>query len=299
MARFAKLLATFVAGAVLTVGCGSAPPGPSILDGDTGSSDSSGGDGGSDQGSAGTNGTGAGTGTGTNGTGAGTGTGTAGTGAGSSGTSMVQEATFVVTLAEPALDINLMDALEVDVSVAPNGYKGDVALAVTDPGGMVTAELVDKSVTLDGQTTVITKLKLSTASATPPGDVKFVVSAAVANGTKTADGSATVHSDITITIPAGVNGMSGTGSFGDYPIKITAPANISDQNPVIVRFYNADTKNHQIHAGNNGQGFPHDPGPIAPNSMDGLVRSVNSGGTFDFYLHDQGSPINQGRIQIQ
>jgi hypothetical protein len=300
-ARSFKLLATLVASAAIAVGCGSDPTGHSIFD--TGGA---GGAGGGSQGPGGLGGS-SGNGNPTSGTGktaASSGT-TSGSGTSTSG-SGIQQANFTVALESAALDIDLAATISVNVTVKPNGYVGPVNLQVTDLGpDVVTAKLASPSVTLDGATNAVVKLTLTTLASTPPQAVKFTVSAIVANGTKTADGALTVHSAITFTIPAGVDGMEGTQgnpntkAFGSYPAQLVAPANLSGANPVTVRFFNADNKAHQIHAGNNAQGFPHDPAPIGPNSMDNLVRSVNAKGTYDFYLHDEGSPLNVGRIVIQ
>ena len=88
-------------------------------------------------------------------------------------------------------------------------------------------------------------------------------------------------------------------AFGPYPIKIIAPANLSSSNPITVYFKNDDTVSHEIHADNATQGFGHDPGSFGAGQMDPYVRQVNAAGTFDFYLHDQGSPITIGRLFVQ
>ena len=47
------------------------------------------------------------------------------------------------------------------------------------------------------------------------------------------------------------------------------------------------------------QGFPHDVMPIPPNSMSSNVREVNSAGTYNYYLHDEGAAETVGQIVIQ
>ena len=113
-----------------------------------------------------------------------------------------------------------------------------------------------------------------------------------------------MQSVITIHIPAGVNSNGGTitnpvtTAYGPYPIKIAAPAAIATH-PVVVYFMNDDSVAHEIHADNPDQGFGHDPGPFNAHTMDPYVRKVIAGGTFDFYLHDQNSPITVGLVEIQ
>lgn len=300
LVRPLPILAALLTGAVITLGCSSETPGQSPF-GDSGGGGTDPGAGGSTGSSNPTTGSGSGS-----GAGAGSGAGS-GAGATSSSSGGVQQASFTVALQAAAIDIDLDTSLDVNVTVKPNGYKGAVTLDVTGLGAGVTGKLGTTTLNLDGATNATTKLTLTSGISTAPGDMPFTVSASamVANGTKTTNGTLTVHSAITITIPQGVDGMEGTQAspntqaFGPYPMKITAPANLSAASPVTVRFYNADGKSHQIHAGANAQGFPHDPAPIAPNSMDGLVRNVNAKGTYDYYLHDEGSPLNVGRIIIQ
>lgn len=255
-------------------------------------------------GSGGESGSGASNGTAGNGAEGGTSS-TGGSGAGGGGVSP-QPATFTVSIDKPAVSINLLDKKDLVVSVQPNGYKGSVALSVDDLSGAgVKAELASATVMLDGVTTATTALTLTTVSSSKPGSADFKVSGTVDTGTKIGSSTLTVVSDITIVIPKGVNGLGGTAdnpvmdAFGPYPINIAAPAGMSAQNPVTVRFYNADTIPHQIHGGKPDEGFPHDSGDIAPMSMSKLVREVNTPGTYGFYLHDQNAASTIGRIVIQ
>ena len=113
-----------------------------------------------------------------------------------------------------------------------------------------------------------------------------------------------MQSVITIHIPAGVNNTGATitnpntTAFGPYPIALTPPANFGSSSPIVVYFKNDDNVSHEIHADNPQQGFGHDPGPFGAGQMDPYVRKVIAGGTFDFYLHDQNSPITVGRVFI-
>ena len=114
-----------------------------------------------------------------------------------------------------------------------------------------------------------------------------------------------MQSVITLHIPSGVNNTGATVSnpnstaFGPYPVTITAPANLSESNPITVNFYNDDSVSHEIHADAQAQGFGHDPGSFGAGKMDPYVRKVNTAGTYDFYLHDQGNPLTIGRIFIK
>jgi hypothetical protein len=217
-----------------------------------------------------------------------------------------QQATFTVALDTATPQIDLDDTLEMTVTVSPKGYQGYVNLAINNLGnGGITGAFSAKKIALDGVTDVTVKLTLTTMSSTPPGALDFSVSGAVATGAKAATATLTVKPAITIVIPKGANQLGGTDTnpykmaFGDYPMNIIAAQNLSAQSPLTVRFFNDDDVAHEIHAANQTQGFPHDPGPIAAHSMDGLVRKVNAKGLYDFYLHDQGKAITIGRLAVQ
>jgi len=217
-----------------------------------------------------------------------------------------QQATFLVSLGTTSPQIELDDTLELTVTISPKGYEGSVNLSINNLGnGGITGAFSSKKITLDGVTNVNVKLTLTTMSSTPPGSLDFSVSGTVATGAKTATATLTVKPAITIIIPKGANQLGGSPTdpykmaFGDYPMNVIAPQGISGQNPLTVRFYNDDDVSHEIHAANQSQGFPHDPGGIAPHTMDSLVRKVNAKGLYDYYLHDQGKAITVGRLAVQ
>jgi plastocyanin len=191
------------------------------------------------------------------------------------------------------------------VSVAPNGYSGSVALSLgTLPVG-VTGTFDHASLSLDGTTTATAILTVRTDTSTAPGTVSLAIDASASGTTKSAAVSLAVESKITLHIPAGVDSMGGTvqnpvmTAYGPYPIQITAPQGLSSASPVVVYFMNDDSVSHEIHADASGQGFGHDPGPFGGGTMDPYVRKVNTAGTYDFYLHDQGQAITIGRIEIK
>jgi hypothetical protein len=193
----------------------------------------------------------------------------------------------------------------VGVSIVPNGYMGTVQLAPGSLPSGVTAKLDHTTLSLDGSTTATAVLTLDTDTSAPPGTAAIDVDVTAAGATKSATVSLQVESTITIHIPAGVDNNGGTSqnpvtnAYGPYPIQITAPQNLSSQNPITVYFFNDDSVSHEIHADSAAQGFGHDPGPFGPSSMDPYVRRVNTAGTYDFYLHDQNAQSTIGRIVIQ
>jgi hypothetical protein len=231
---------------------------------------------------------------------------TAATTTSASGGGVSQQATYTISFDTSAPAVDLDDAVEMMITVSPNGYVGSISLTINNLGnGGITGEFSSTKVTLDGSTDAEIKLTLTTMSSTPPGDLAFSVSAKVATGVKTANATLTVRPAITIVIPKNANGLGGTQNdpykmaFGDYPMNVIAAKDISAQKPLTVRFFNDDDVPHEVHAANQSQGFPHDPGPIAAHSMDGLVRKVNSKGLYDFYLHDQNAPKTIGRLAVQ
>jgi hypothetical protein len=210
-----------------------------------------------------------------------------------------------ITLDQMTVSMQLLATATVRVSVAPNGYSGTVDLtAGTLPSG-VTAAFDKPTLTVEGETAATATLTITTATSAAPGSVPLSVSVTAGGATQSTAVSVTVESTITLHIPSGVNQSGATVSnpnttaYGPYPITIVAPAGISAQNPVTVYFQNDDTVSHEIHGDDTAQGFGHDPGPFGAGKMDPYVRKVNSTGTYDFYLHDEGAPLTPGRVFIQ
>jgi hypothetical protein len=199
-----------------------------------------------------------------------------------------------------------MDSASAHLTVAPNGYTGSLSLAAgTLPAG-VTVAFDKTTLAFDGETSETAVLTVTTATDAMSGDLSIDVDATADGMTKTATLAVTVQPSITLHIPAGVNDTGAstsnpnTTAFGPYPITLaTPPGGLSSSNPITIYFMNDDTVSHEIHADNAGQGFGHDPGPFGGGQMDPYVRKVDAAGTFDFYLHDQGSPKTVGRIFIQ
>ena len=214
---------------------------------------------------------------------------------------------LAVTVDQSTLKSQLMASSTVHVTVAPNGFTGMATLALGSMPSGVTGTFDNAQVALDGRTAATATLTLKTADSAAPGDtnIEVDVSGTGANPGKTTL-ALTVQSIITVHIPMGVNNMGGTISnpvttaYGPYPMKLAEPpGGISAQNPVTVYFVNDDSVSHEIHASDDQEGFAHDPGPIPPMSTDSLVRNVNTAGSYNFYLHDQGAPITVGLITIQ
>ena len=224
---------------------------------------------------------------------------------GSSGGSMASPPNLGVSLDQTTVQSQLMAETVIHVSVAPNGYSGSVQLQTAAMPTGVTAAFNPAMVMLDGSNPGTAQLTLTTDSSAPPATASIEVDATAVGTTARATMSLEVQSVLTIHIPMGVNNNGGstgspvTGAYGPYPIKVTAPANISDQTPVTVYFMNDDVVSHEIHADSPGQGFGHDPGPFGAMTMDPYVRKVNAVGSYDFYLHDQGGPSTLGLLEIQ
>ena len=210
-----------------------------------------------------------------------------------------------VSLDQTTVQSQLMARAVLHVSVAPNGYSGSVQLQTAAMPTGVTAAFNPASLTLDGSTAGTAQLTLTTDSSAPPATASIEIDATADGTTARATMSLEVQSVLTIHIPMGVNSNGGstgrpvTSAYGPYPIKVTAPANISDQTPVTVYFMNDDASPHEIHADSPGAGFGHDPGPFGAMMMDPYVRHVNAVGSYDFYLHDQGGPSTLGLLEIQ
>jgi hypothetical protein len=215
-----------------------------------------------------------------------------------------QTASYAVSLDNVAGNVNLLASTSFVVTVAPNGFKGMVALATMGLPSDVVASFDNSALTLDGASNATAKLTLTTATSTKPGPTSFSVVGESEAGSQSTSATLTVASQLVIHVPAGVDQNGGSqnnpvmDAFGGYPIMITAPANMSST-PVTIKFYNDDNVPHEIHASSPGAGFPHGNGPFDPQTFEGTRRNVTMKGTYDFYLHDQGGPSTVGRIVIQ
>jgi plastocyanin len=273
------LLCAFVS--MITIACQDQPT--SLLDGDGGSS-SNGNNGGAGEGGSPT---------------------TSNGGSSSSGDGgnepIPQTADFVITAAGSA-DIELRDSTDVSLTIAPNGYMGVVSLSLMNVPGDVDASVSPMSVTLDGTSDETVTVTVTSASNSESGAFAISVLGTVPEGQASGDVAVTIEPVITITIPQDLAGYASnpadTTAFGDYPTVIKAPANISEANPVTVKFFNDDTAPHEIHADQDGAGFGHGQGSIAPGSFDPVVRQVNQTGEFGYYPHDIGTTI-LGMIVIE
>jgi hypothetical protein len=227
-------------------------------------------------------------------------------GASSSSGSSMPAVMLNVSVDQGTISSQLMASSTVHVSVAPNGYSGSATLSVASLPTGVTGTFDNATVSLDGSASATATLTLKTADSATPGPANVEVDATAGGMTFKTTIALTVESAITVHIPVGVNNMGGTTSnpvttaYGPYPIKIAEPVGgISSSNTVDVYFFNDDSVSHEIHASDDQEGFAHDPGSIAPMSQDKLVRHVNTAGSYNFYLHDQGAPITVGLITIQ
>ncbi len=220
--------------------------------------------------------------------------------------SPAQSASFTISVDKPQASLDLADTVVVNVSITPNGFHGAVDLAMATMPPDVTASFATTAFTLDGTTVATTALTIATTVSTATGaDALSVTATSSGTGDATTPIALTVNAALTITVPANVDNNGGTtadpvtNAFGPYPMNIKAPANLSTSNTLTIRFYNADTVAHEIHASSPQQGFAHDPGPFPAMSMDPFIRHVNATGTYDFYLHDQGAAKTIGRLVIQ
>lgn len=217
---------------------------------------------------------------------------------------------FDIMLDKTAVDVELRNAVDVQVTVAPKNFTGAVTVDVTGMSAGVTFKLATATLNVSGTTGATTLLTIMTKSDVAPALNSLMVKATSGANTATTPLAVTVKPLITITIPTNVDALKGTAgnpsknAFGDFPVLITAPANIA-ATPVEVRFLNRDSAPHCIHAGQAGAGFPHDPvtngvcnALTAKDQIDAQKRLVTAVGTYGYYLHDQGD-LTEGSIKIQ
>jgi hypothetical protein len=232
----------------------------------------------------------------------GTGGSSSATGTGGDGGGSTQTASFEVSVDDDAPQLELRATTTLTVSIAANGYQGDVLLHVDGLPADVDAQLSSSSVTLAGSGTETVGLTLTSASTTTTGTFAFQISGTSPDGTKSAPANLEVMPVITITIPKNLNDFSSdpadTTAFGDYPLMVKALPVMDATHTITVKFYNDDTTGHEIHADQGTEGFGHGTGDIAPGSFDSVVRKINTADTYDYYPHDIGTSII-GRIIVQ
>ncbi len=223
-------------------------------------------------------------------------------GAGSSGGGGedVVPATFTLSVDGDAPVLELRDSATITVTIDADGDVGTVSLVVEGLPGDVTATVDDTVDVSDGTQTAL--VELSSASSTVTGTFDFTVRATAAGSEETAAGQVVVEPVITIYIPQNLDGLQenppNTTAFGAYPTTLTAPPNLSGDNPVTVRFFNQDAVPHQIHAGDQN-GFDHSQADIPANGYDPMDRRVTAAGTYDYYPHDCCGQSILGRIVIE
>lgn len=266
------MLSAFVS--ITTIACQEQPT--SLLDGDGGSSESGSNGGNGDGGSPTTSDGGS-------------------SSSGDGGSAPIpQTADFEITAASSA-ELELRASTDVSLTIAPNGYTGVVSLSLMNVPGDVDASVSPTSIALDGTSDESITLTVTSASNSESGSFAISVVGTVPEGTASGDVSVTIEPVITITIPQNLESFASSPAdmtaFGDYPTVIKAPANISGANPVTVKFFNDDTVPHEIHADQDGAGFGHGQGPIAPGAFDPVVRNINQSGEFGYYPHDIGTTI--------
>ncbi len=222
-----------------------------------------------------------------------------------------QSGSFTVLTASPSADVELRNVTQpLLVTVAPTGFSGAVSLSVTGLPAGVTASFDKSSVTVSGTTGASAQLTLTTKSDVISGAIKLSVVATSGATTATAPLTLNVKPVLTIAIPMNVDAMKGTPgnastkAFGDFPIVVSATANLSAA-PIVVKFLNKDSSGHCIHASNMNQGFPHDPSNngvcnalTQKDQFNATARAINATGTYKFWLHDQGD-LTEGAVKVQ
>ena len=222
-----------------------------------------------------------------------------------------QTQSFQVMTDKTSYNVELRSNVVVQVTIAPQGFTGTVNLAVTGLSTGVTGAFNPPSVSVSGTTGATSMLTLTTLESVLPATTPFTVTATSGASTANAAPSLVVMPQITIQIPtnvaakAGTSGNPSTDAFGNYPIVINAPANLSTTNPIVVKFLNNDSSPHCIHASNATQGFPHDAVTngvcntlMQKGQFDQTAHNVNTKGSYLFYLHDEGDTTD-GMVKVQ
>ncbi len=222
-----------------------------------------------------------------------------------------QTQSFQVMTDKTSYSVELRSTVVVQVTIAPQNFTGTVNLAVSGLSTGVTGAFNPTSVSVSGTTGATSMLTLTTLESVLPATTPFTVTATSGSSTATSAPSLDVLAQITIQIPtnvaalAGTSGNPSTNAFGNYPIVLNAPANLSTTNPLVVKFLNNDSAPHCIHASNATQGFPHDAVTngvcntlMNKGQLDQTAHNVNTKGSYLFYLHDEGDTTD-GMVKVQ
>lgn len=222
-----------------------------------------------------------------------------------------QTQSFQIMTDKTSYSVELRSTVVVQVTIAPQGFTGTVNLAVSGLSTGVTGAFNPTSVSVSGTTGATSMLTLTTLESVLPATTPFTVTATSGASTATSAPMLDVLAQITIQIPtnvaalAGTSGNPSTNAFGNYPIVLTAPANLGTANPLVVKFLNNDSAPHCIHASNATQGFPHDAVTngvcntlMNKGQLDQTAHNVNTKGSYGFYLHDEGD-TTEGMVKVQ
>ena len=233
-------------------------------------------------------------------------------GGGSTTPAPTQAQGFDVLLDKPEGTMNLAEKLELTATVASKGSSGAVALSAVGVPEGVKVTFEPASVTISAAAGASAKVIIESATDAVPGIANINIEGLLAGVKGAAALKVDIKSRLVVNIPANIDQLSANNSsqnpkrdaFGAYPIRIKAPQGISAQNPVTVVFRNADSTPHQIHAGDNGLGFPHGRNDIPAGGneperrISGIKMQNGQPAQLNFYLHDQGTAKTQGALLI-
>ncbi len=226
----------------------------------------------------------------TSSTGTGTGTTPAPTSTSTTPTTPPAAQDFDIALAANKASMNLAETTTFQVTIAPKGYVGDVALSVTGlptgATGTFSADKVALTASAGGTSTLTIKTTSgSTPTAATGADFKIVATAGTLSHEATPN--LVVVSKLVIQIP--VNSNTNLKNYDDIPL-VKGAGNIT------VVWNNATNDVVTIHRSNTAAGLNHG-SAIQPGGTE--TRTVTAVGKFPFYTHNGKDTASPGFIDVK
>jgi hypothetical protein len=194
---------------------------------------------------------------------------------------------FDIALATPTAKVNIQDTTTLQLTIAPKGFVGDVALSVTGLPTGATGEFSTPKVAVTATAGGTATLTVKSGSA-PPGSAPFKVVAKAGEISKESPATLTVEPKFVIKLPDGAN--TNANNFGTIPLQKGA-GNLT------VVWENPTNQAVTIHRGNAGAGMTHG-GSIAPGASES--RTVTATGKFIFYVHNnKADQANPGFLDVK
>lgn len=198
-------------------------------------------------------------------------------------------ADFGLTISPISAELVLGETKTFTVEVSSkSGFTGTVTLTPPDvpPSWDVSFDRTALDVPANGRATATLTVHIPTDA--EAAAVMLHVAASGAPGTRqTDDADLLVKPELVIRIPTDAKNNPDVAFGGEQRVRFVSPG-------TKITWVNDDDENHQIHAGNDAQGFPHEPNEMQPGAS--YTVTITEAGEFDYGCHLHGQM--QGRLVV-